>query len=383
VFTEEEEMIRETSHRFAMGEIAPKVREMEKNGSMDKSLIQSLFDAGLMSIEVEEEYGGGAMNFTSSLIVIEELSKVDPSVAVMVDIHNTLTLSIIRSFGNEEQKQRWIPSMCSDTLSAFALSETESGSDAFAMRTRAELSEDGSHYVLSGAKAWISNSEHANLFFVFANADPSKGHRGITCFVVERGMEGFEIGLPEEKLGLKASSTCPLTFDGVRVPVENRIGQEGDGYKIAIGILNEGRIGIGASCLGIAQGCLDATLPYLMERKQFNTRILDFQSMEHQVAQAAVELEAARVLTFNAARMKEAGLPFIREASMSKLYASQVANNICSRCIDWLGGVGFTTANLAEKFYRDVKVSTIYEGSSNIQLSTIAKLLKKDLERNM
>mmetsp|Transcript_26373 Transcript_26373/g.82149 ORF Transcript_26373/g.82149 Transcript_26373/m.82149 type:complete len:352 (-) Transcript_26373:1186-2241(-) len=348
---------------------------MDDASTMAPEVINGLFESGLMGIEVDEEFGGAGMNFFSACVAIEEIARVDPSVAVLVDIQNTLINNMFAFWGSRHLQETWLPRMATDTAGSFALSEPGSGSDAFALRTRADLSADGSYYTLNGEKAWISNAEQAGVFLVMANVDPSKGYKGITCFVVPRDSPGLEIGPKEDKLGIKASSTCPVIFTDVKVPAENVLGEVGKGYKYAIEILNEGRIGIGAQMVGLSLGALDQTLPYLRERKQFGQAIGNFQGMQHQVAQIATELEAVRALTYNTARLKMAGKPFIKEAAMVKLLSAQVAEKTASRCVEWLGGVGFTKAYLAEKFYRDAKIGAIYEGTSNIQLQTIAKLI--------
>lgn len=316
------------------------------------------------------------MSFTSACLVIEEISRVDPSVSILVDIHNTLTNNAVRFWGSPELQQKWLPRLAEDTLSSFCLSEAGSGSDAFAMKTTATL--DGSYFSLNGSKLWISNAKEAGVFLVFANADPSKGYKGITAFMVDATTDGISVGTPEKKLGLRASSTCPVTFDNVQVHADDVLGEVGVGYKYCINILNEGRIGIGAQQIGIAKGCFDIAMPYLKERTQFGSAIGDFQGMQHQYAQIATEIHAAETMTYNACRLKEAGLPFVKEASMVKLYSSQVAERAASKCIEWLGGVGFTQDLLAEKFYRDCKVGSIYEGTSNMQLQTIAKLIQAE-----
>lgn len=318
------------------------------------------------------------MNFTSACLVVEELSRVDPSVAILVDIHNTLTNNAVRFWGSEELQKKWLPRLASSDVSSFALSEACSGTDAFAMKTTAVESSDGSYYTLNGEKLWISNSREAGVFLVFANANPLKKHRGITAFMVDAKTEGVYVGKPEKKLGLRASSTCPVVFDNVRIDAVDILGEVGQGYKYCINILNEGRIGIASQQIGIAKGCMDIAMPYLNERTQFGTKLADFQGMEHQYAQIATEVHAAEVMTYNACRMKENGIPFVKEASMVKLFASQVAEKAASKSIEWLGGVGFTQDLLAEKFYRDCKVGSIYEGTSNIQLQTIAKRIKDE-----
>ena len=375
LLSEEETMMRESVRRFARDVIGPRVRSMEDAGEMAPEVLEGLFENGLMGIEEKEEYGGAGMSFFSSCLAVEEISRVDPAMAVLVDIQNTLVNNCFEFWGTEEQKRAWLPRLARDTASSFCLSEPSSGSDAFALRTRAEPSADGSYYTLNGEKAWISNSREAGVFLVMANVDPSKGHRGITCFIVPRGSAGLSVGPKEEKLGIRASSTCAVTLEDVRVPRESVLGGVGKGYKIAIEILNEGRIGIGAQMVGLAQGAMDCALPYLRERRQFGVPVGAFQGMQFQVAQAATEIEAARALTYNTARLKMAGEPFVKEAAMVKLFAAQVAERTASRCVEWLGGVGYTRAFLAEKFYRDAKIGHIYEGTSNIQLQTIAKLL--------
>ncbi|KAI7852404.1 acyl-CoA dehydrogenase/oxidase [Circinella umbellata] len=371
-FTEEELMLKDVVSKFANDVIKPKVLQMDEAEVMDKSVVQGLFDQGLMGVETEADYDGSNCSFTSAIIVIEELAKIDPSVSVMCDVQNTLVGTLVRKYGNEDIKKRFLPRLATDTVGSFCLSEAGSGSDAFALQTRAV--DNGDHYVLNGSKMWITNSGEADIFLVFANVDPSKGYKGITCFVVEKEM-GVEIAKKESKLGIRASSTCVLNFDDIKVPKENVLGEVGKGYKYAIEILNEGRIGIAAQMLGIAQGAYDIALPYLFQRKQFNTHIGDFQGMQHQYAQIAMEIEAARLLTYNAARMKEEGRNFIKEAAMAKLYASQIAEKAASKAIEWCGGVGFTRELGVEKFYRDAKIGAIYEGTSNIQLQTIAKLV--------
>ena len=326
--------------------------------------------------EIPEEHGGSNLSFTSACLVIEEISRVDPSVSILVDIHNTLTNNAVRFWGSPELQRKWLPRLAENTVSSFCLSEAGSGSDAFAMKTTA--TKDGVYYSLNGSKLWISNAKEAGVFLVFANADPSMGYKGITAFMVDATTEGITVGPPEKKLGLRASSTCPVTFDNVTVHADDILGEVGMGYKYCINILNEGRIGIGAQQIGIAKGCFDIAMPYLQERTQFGRAIGDFQGMQHQYAQIATEIHAAETITYNACRLKEAGMPFVKEASMVKLYSSQVAERAASKCIEWLGGVGFTQDLLAEKFYRDCKVGSIYEGTSNMQLQTIAKLIQAE-----
>jgi len=375
-FSEDELMIKDVASQFATDVIAPHVSEMDRTGILDQGVIDGLFQNGFMGIEVPAELGGTAANFVSSCLVIEELAKIDPAVSAGVDVHNTVVNNTISLFGSEESQARFLPGLATEHYGSFCLSEAGSGSDAFALKTKAEVSADGASYSISGEKLWISNAEHAGVFLVFANADFSQGYRGITCFVVPRDSPGLEIGNPEDKLGIRCSSTCSVRFTNVEVPAENILGEYGHGYKYAIGILNEGRIGIGAQMVGLAQGCFDATMPYLFEREQFGTKIGDFQGMEFQYAEAALEIESARLMVYNAARMKEAGMPFEKEAAMAKLKASRVAESTASKCIEWMGGVGFIKDYPPEKFYRDSKIGAIYEGTSNIQLATIAKFLK-------
>ncbi|XP_027625904.1 short/branched chain specific acyl-CoA dehydrogenase, mitochondrial isoform X1 [Tupaia chinensis] len=370
-FTDEEMMIKSSVRKFAQEQIAPLVSTMDENSKMEESVIQGLFQQGLMGIEVDTKYGGTGASFFSSVLVIEELAKVDASVAVLCDIQNTVINPLIKKHGTEEQKATYLPKLTTETVGSFCLSEVGAGSDSFALKTRAD--KKGNYYVINGSKMWISNAAYAGLFLVMANVDPSVGYKGITCFLVDRDTEGFHIGKAENKLGIRASSTCPLTFENVKVPEANILGQIGHGYKYAIGSLNEGRIGIAAQMLGLAQGCFDYTIPYLKERMQFGKRIFDFQGLQHQVAHVATQLEAARLLTYNAARLVEAGRPFIKEASMAKYFASEIAGLTTSKCIEWMGGVGYTKDYPVEKYFRDAKIGTIYEGTSNVQLNTIAK----------
>ncbi|KAI8391215.1 acyl-CoA dehydrogenase/oxidase [Radiomyces spectabilis] len=372
VFTEEEMMLKDAVSKFAQEVVKPKVLAMDEKEYMDETILKGLFDQGLMGIETEDEYQGSNCSFTSAIITIEELAKVDPSVSVLCDVQNTLVGTVVRKYGNKDIKSRYLPRLATDTVGSFCLSEAGSGSDAFALQTRAVEKDD--HYVLNGSKMWITNSKEADIFLVFANVDPSKGYKGITCFVVEKSM-GVEIAKKESKLGIRASSTCVLNFDDVKVPKENVLGEVGKGYKYAIEILNEGRIGIAAQMLGLAQGAFDLALPYIMQRQQFGKPVGEFQGMQHQYAQIAMEIEAARLLTYNAARLKEEGKSFIKEAAMAKLYASQIAEKASSRAIEWCGGVGFTREMGVEKFYRDAKIGAIYEGTTNIQLQTIAKIV--------
>ncbi|KAJ2721828.1 hypothetical protein GGI07_003711 [Coemansia sp. Benny D115] len=376
--TEDEQMMKDAVARFARETVQPLVSQMDEAEAMDPSIIRGLFDAGLMGVETPVDLGGAEASFTSAILVIEELAKIDPSVSVLCDVHNTLVNTVFRSYADEALQKKYLPQLSADKLGCFCLSEAVSGSDAFALQTRAVR--DGDHYVINGSKMWITNSAEADIFLVFATVDPSKGYKGITCFVVEREM-GVAIAKKEKKLGIRASSTCQLSFDDVRVPASNVLGEVGKGYKIAIEILNEGRIGIAAQMLGLAQGAFDNAMPYLFQRKQFGAFIGDFQAMQHQYAQIAVDIEAARLLTYNAARLKEEGKPFAKEAAMAKLYASQVAERASSKAVEWMGGVGFTREFPVEKFYRDCKIGAIYEGTSNIQLQTIAKFLSKEYKQ--
>nr|XP_014347339.1 PREDICTED: short/branched chain specific acyl-CoA dehydrogenase, mitochondrial isoform X3 [Latimeria chalumnae] len=353
-FTEEETMMKEAVSKFAQERIAPLSRIMDEKSFMEDSVIQELFEQGLMGIEIEEEYGGTGSTFFASILVIEELAKVDASVAVLCDIQNTLINALLKNYATEEQKQKYLPRLSKDMIGSFCLSESGSGSDAFAMKTRAEKQKD--YYIINGSKLWISNADRAGVFLVMANANPSAGYKGITCFLVDQGTEGLHIGKKEDKLGLRSSATCPLMFENVKVPEANILGQLGHGYKYAIGMLNEGRIGIAAQMLGLAQGCFDNTIPYTKERVQFGKRIYDFQGMQHQIAQIATQIEAARLLTYNAARLKEAGRPFIKEASMAKYYTSEIASLTTGKCIEWMGGVGYTKDYPIEKYYRDCKI---------------------------
>jgi len=366
-------MMRDAAARFAAEQVAPHVRRMDDECVMDPSIISGLFENGFMGVEIGEQYGGCGGSFTSALLVVEELARVDPAVSVMVDIHNTIVNNCFSAWASEPLKSTWLPRLASDCLGSFCLSEAGSGSDAFALRTRAERRQDG--YVLNGEKMWISNSAEAGVFLVMANAAPGDGYRGITCFVVPRDTPGLTVGKKEDKLGIRASSTCTVRLENVEVPESAVLGEVGKGYRYAIEILNEGRIGIGAQMVGLAQGALDLTLPYLHERRQFGSAVADFQGVQHQVAQMATDLHAARLLVYDAARLKESGKPFVKEAAMAKLFSSQVAERVASRCVELMGGVGFTKDYGVEKLYRDAKIGAIYEGTSNIQLNTIAKLI--------
>jgi alkylation response protein AidB-like acyl-CoA dehydrogenase len=372
--TEEEQMFRDMVRQFAEENVAPLVHDMDRDAKMDPALIPQLFELGLMGIEVPEEMNGTGSSFFTAVLVVEELSRVDPSVGVLVDVQNTLVNNCLLRYGNDDVRQRFLPRLATDTIGAYALSEAGSGSDAFALQMRATQLDDGD-WRLDGRKLWITSGAEAGLFIVFANVNPEQGYRGITAFIVERDTAGFEVGKKEDKLGIRASSTVELIMDDCRVPAGNVLGQVGRGYKIAIETLNEGRIGIGAQMLGLAQGALDHTTKYVQEREQFGRRIGDFQGVQFQLAQMRTELEAMRLMVYNAARLKDAGQPFILEAAMAKLFSSQVAQSIASTCIDLYGGYGFTKEYPVEKLYRDAKIGSIYEGTSNMQLQTIAKLM--------
>jgi alkylation response protein AidB-like acyl-CoA dehydrogenase len=373
LLTEEEQMFRETVRQFAQDSLTGRVAQMDQAARLDPDLIRELFELGVMGIEIPEKWGGAGSSFFTAVLVVEELSRIDPSVGVLVDVQNTLVNNCIMRYGSEELKARYLPRLAADTVGAYALSEAGSGSDAFALQTRARR--DGDDWILDGRKLWITNGGEAGAFIIFANTNPEIGYRGITAFVVERDFAGFAVGKKEDKLGIRASSTVELILDGVRVSAENVLGEVGKGYKIAIETLNEGRIGIGAQMLGLAQGALDHTLRYVQEREQFGSKIADFQGVQFQLAQMRTELEATRLLVYNSARLKDAGREFLVEAAMAKLYASEAAQRIASKCIDLYGGYGFTREYPVEKLYRDAKIGTIYEGTSNMQLQTIAKYI--------
>jgi alkylation response protein AidB-like acyl-CoA dehydrogenase len=373
LLTEEDQMFRETVRQFAEESITGRVARMDEEARMDPELLPELFELGLMGIEVPEKWGGAGSSFFTAVLVVEELSRVDPSVGVLVDVQNTLVNNCILRYGSEDLKARWLPRLAAEIVGAYALSEAGSGSDAFALQTRARR--DGDGWLIDGRKLWITNGGEAGVFIIFANANPEAGYRGITAFLVDRDTEGFSVGKKEDKLGIRASSTVELILDGVRVGDENVLGDVGKGYKIAIETLNEGRIGIGAQMLGLAQGALDHTLRYVQEREQFGSKIADFQGVQFQLAQMRTELEAIRLMVYNSARLKDAGRDFVVEAAMAKLYASQTAQRIASNCIDLYGGYGFTKEYPVEKLYRDSKIGTIYEGTSNMQLQTIAKYI--------
>lgn len=371
ILNEEETMFQSSIRRFARERIGPHVRAMDEAGLFRKELLHEMFELGLMGIEIPEEHGGQGGNFFQSVLAVEALAAVDPSAAVIVDVQNTIANNILLRWGNEEQKRRYLPKLARDTVAAFALSEAGSGSDAFALATRA--TRHGDHFLITGRKLWITNAAEAGIYFLFANANPDAGHRGITCFMVERGFPGFQVGKKEDKLGIRASSTCELILDDCRVRAENVLGEIGQGYKIAIQTLNEGRIAIGAQMTGLAQGALDHAIAYAKERRQFGKPIADFQAVQFELAEMATDVEASRLLVYNGARMRDAGLPFVTEAAMAKYFASQVAENVASRAVEIFGGVGFTKDYPVEKLYRDAKIGRIYEGTSNMQKMTIAK----------
>jgi butyryl-CoA dehydrogenase/short/branched chain acyl-CoA dehydrogenase len=376
VLSEEEQMFQESVRDFAIEKIRPLVPRMDHDAAMDKELIKNFFELGIMGIEVPDQFGGAGSTFFNAVLVVEELSHVDASCGVLVDVQNTLVNNAIIRWGNDDQKSKYLSLLASEKVGAYALSEAGSGSDAFALATRAE--DKGDHWVLNGQKLWITNAAEAEIFIVFANANPDAGYKGITAFLIERDFPGFQVGKKEDKLGIRASSTCELILEDCRVPKENVLGEAGKGYKIAIETLNEGRIGIGAQMLGVARGALEYAIAYTKERRQFGSRIADFQGVQFQIAQAATDLEAARLMVYNAARLKDAGRPFLREAAMAKLFSSQVAEKVTSLSVQLYGGNGYTKEYPVEKFWRDSKVGQIYEGTSNMQLATIAKTILTD-----
>jgi butyryl-CoA dehydrogenase/short/branched chain acyl-CoA dehydrogenase len=370
---DEEIMFRDTVRKFAREQIAPYVREMDEQAVLRKDLIRQLFDLGLMGIDIPEQYGGQGGTFFQSILAIEELAAVDPSVAVVVDVQNTLFSNAIQRWGTDEQKRRYLTRVATEVVGSYALSEAGSGSDAFALQTRAR--KDGDSWVLNGRKLWITNAAEAGLYLIFANANPEAGYKGITCFLVERDTPGFQVGKKEDKLGIRASSTCELILDDCVVPASAVLGHIGKGYKIAIETLNEGRIGIGAQMLGLARAAMEHAIAYSKQRKQFGKPISEFQGVQFEIAEMATHVEATRLLVYNAARLRDAGEPYLTEAAMAKYYASQVAENIASKAVEVLGGVGFTKDYPVEKLYRDAKIGRIYEGTSNMQRATIAKQL--------
>jgi len=372
MLTEDELAFRDAVRDFAENEIRPHVGRMDHDAKMDATLIQKLFEMGLMGIETPEKFGGAGSTFMMACLAVEELGRVDASVSVLVDVQNTLVTNAFLKWATEKQKDKYLPMLAQKAVGAYALSESGSGSDAFALKLRAE--DKGDHYVLNGHKLWITNGDEANVFLVFANIDPTKGYKGITGFIVERDFPGFKTGKKEDKLGIRASSTCELIFENCKVPKENVLGEVGKGYKIAIETLNEGRIGIGAQMVGIAQGAYEATLNYIKSREQFGKSISEFQGVQFQLAEMRTMLEASRLMVYNSARLKDAGQEFVKEAAMAKLYSSRIAEKICSIGVDLFGGNGFTKEYPIEKFFRDAKIGQIYEGTSNMQLQTIAKM---------
>jgi alkylation response protein AidB-like acyl-CoA dehydrogenase len=369
--TEDESLLRASVREFAEKRIRPLVREMDEQAKIPRSLVDELFALGVMGVEIPESFGGGGGQFFHAVLVVEELSRVDPSVGVLVDVQNTLVINALLRWGSEDQRNRILPALASKQVGAYALSEAASGSDAFALQTRAR--EDGGDFVLDGRKLWITNANEADWFIVFATVNPDAGYRGITAFLVERGAPGFTIGKKEDKLGIRASSTCELLLEACRVPRTNVLGEVGKGYKTAIETLNEGRIGIGAQMIGLAAGALDHAIRYTRERQQFGRPIADFQGVQFQLARAATDLEAARLLVYNAARLRDQGRPFLTEAAMCKIFSSEVAERVASLAVNLYGGYGFVKDYPVEKLYRDAKIGQIYEGTSNLQLQTIAK----------
>lgn len=372
MLSEDEAAFRDAVRAFAESEIKPHVTHMDEKAEMDPAIVKKLFEMGLMGIETPEKYGGAGSTFTMACLAVEEIGRVDGSVSVLVDVQNTLTTNAFLKWGTEAQKEKYLGKMATEWVGAYALSESSSGSDAFALKLKAE--DKGDKWILNGSKLWITNGKEANVFIVFANIDPAKGYKGITAFIVEKSFPGFQVGKKEDKLGIRASSTCELLFENCEVPKENVLGEVGKGYKIAIETLNEGRIGIGAQMIGIAQGAYEAALGYVKGREQFGKPIAHFQGVQFQLAEMRTELEAARLMVYNAARLKDAGQDFIEAAAMAKLYSSRAAEKITSKAIDLFGGNGFTKEYPAEKFWRDAKIGQIYEGTTNMQLQTIAKM---------
>lgn len=371
--TEDEQMLKEAAADFAASSIKPKVQEMEKNARLDSELIEQFFEMGLMGIEVPENYNGGGGSFTMAILAIEEISRVDASAGVFMDVQNTLVNNAFMRWGSDSLKQKYLPQLTTEKVGAYCLSEAGSGSDAFALKTRAE--EDGDHYILNGSKMWITNAYEADIYIVFANINPEMGYKGITAFIVERDMDGFSIGKKEDKLGIRASSTCEVHLENCRVPKSNILGEEGKGYKVAMETLNEGRIGIGAQMLGVARGAYEAALDYTKERKQFGKPVSEFQGVQFQLARMATDIETARLIVYNAARKKVEGASFMEDAAMAKYHAAEVAERVTSQAVELFGGYGYVKDYPVEKYYRDAKIGKIYEGTSNMQLQTIAKLL--------
>ena len=373
VLAEDELIFRDSVRAFADEQIKPLVREMDEQAKIPRALIDKLFELGVMAIEIPETYGGAGASFFHSVLAVEEISRVDPSVGVLVDVQNTLAINALMRFGSDEIKRQWLPRLASGTVGAYALSEAGSGSDAFALTTRAREDAAADAFVLNGRKLWITNGNEADLFIVFATVNPEAGYKGITAFLIERGAAGFTVGKKEDKLGIRASSTCELIFEDCRVPRSHMLGEIGKGYKTAIETLNEGRIGIGAQMLGLARGALDHAIRYTKDRKQFGKAIAEFQGVQFQLARAAVEIEAARLTVYNAARLRDAGKPFLTEAAVCKILSSEVAERVSSLAVNLFGGNGFVKDYPVEKLFRDAKIGQIYEGTSNLQLQTIAK----------
>jgi alkylation response protein AidB-like acyl-CoA dehydrogenase len=369
--SEDERLFRDSVYEFADREVRPLVREMDEHAKIPRALLDKLFDLGVMAIEIPESYGGGGARFFHAVLAVEAMSRVDPSIGVLVDVQNTLVINALMRWGSDDVKRRYLPRLAANAIGAYALSEAGSGSDAFALTTRA--TERGDEWTLTGRKLWITNGNEADIFIVFANVNPEAGYRGITAFLVERGFPGFTVGKKEDKLGIRASSTCELLLEDCRVPRANVLGEAGKGYKVAIETLNEGRIGIGAQMVGLTQGALDHTIKYTKERKQFGKTIAEYQAVQHQLARAATELEAARLMVYNAARLRDAGQPFLTEAAMCKIFSSEVAERATSLAVNLYGGYGFVKDYPVEKLWRDSKIGQIYEGTSNLQLQTIAK----------
>lgn len=376
ILTEDELAMRDSVAKLASEQIAALVTKMDQLHEIDNLVVKSLFENGLMGMEVAEEYGGSGCSFLMTMLAVEEIAKVDASVSVLVDIHNTLIARLINKIASPEQKQKYLPRLATDTVGSFCLTEPSSGSDAFSLKTTARKEGDG--YVINGTKMWISNSDIAGIYLVMANANPDKGYKGISCFVVERDNPGLTVAKKESKLGIKASGTCVLHFDNCKVKEDALLGEIGKGYRYAIDYLNEGRIGIGAQMLGVAQGCLNATIPYTLQRAQFKKPIFSFQAVNHEIARMCTEIECSRLLVYNASRLVETNRPFVKEAAMAKYFASESAGRITSKCIDLMGGVGFTTDFPQEKYFRDAKIGTIYEGTSNMMLNTIARWIENE-----
>lgn len=376
LLSEEELAMKDVVAKLSKEKFAPLVKEMDDKSEMYPEVINALFENGLMNISVDPKYDGVGASFFTTLLAVEEIAKVDPAISAMVDVHNTLFVETICAYGTEEQKRKYLPRCAEDLVGSFCLSEPNAGSDAFSLKTSAK--KDGDDFILNGSKCWITNAENAGAYIIFANADFSAGYKGITAFIVDRNTPGLSIGKHEDKLGIRASSTCPVIMEDVRVPASNIVGEYGKGYKIAIETLNEGRIGIGAQMLGLAQGVFDHSVRYTLERTAFKQKIFDFQGMQHQIADVATRIETARLIVYNAARLREAGMPYVKEAAMAKYHAGEVAVHAANKAIEWMGGVGFTRDYPVEKYLRDSKIGQIYEGTSNIQLNTIAKIIRSE-----